>query len=153
MSRFNTEIILNHVFHIIFKTALLQQSMYKMDNSLALNSLWKSCAGNDHQPLQKSGNITEKKCIEMLPIFPVCPWTSCMIRNMYKYVICTFAVVCKIWISQGKVKSPIIWDFPNNWKLNTTGITNTNQLQMNKKMEWTLAIVQVVSSKMTRSSK
>ena len=46
-----------------------------------------------------------------------------MIRDMYKYVIDKFAVVCKIWASQGKVKSPIIWDFPNKWKLNTTGIT------------------------------
>ena len=59
--------------------------------------------------------------IEMLPIFPVCPWTSRMIRDIYNF---KFAVVCKIWVSQGKVKSPIIWDVPNIWKLNTTGISN-----------------------------
>ena len=44
--------------------------MYKMDNSLALNSLWKSCAGNDHQPLQKSGNITGKKIYRDASNFP-----------------------------------------------------------------------------------
>ena len=52
--------------------------------------------------------------IETLPIPQICPRPSQTIGNIYDF---EFSLVGKIWDSREAVKSPIVWDFPDIWKL------------------------------------
>ena len=52
--------------------------------------------------------------IETLPIFPICQWPSQTIGDVYDF---QFSLVGKVWDVRETVKSPIVWDFPDKWKL------------------------------------
>ena len=52
--------------------------------------------------------------IETLPIPQICPRPSQTIGDIYDF---EFSLVGKIWDSREAVKSPIVWDFPDIWKL------------------------------------
>ena len=52
--------------------------------------------------------------IETLSIFPIRPRPSQIIGDVYDL---WFSLVGKIWDGRGIAKSPIVWDFPDIWKL------------------------------------
>ena len=52
--------------------------------------------------------------IETLPILQICPRPSQTIGDIYDF---EFSFVGKISDSRETVKSPIVWDFPDIWKL------------------------------------
>ena len=67
---------------------------------------------NDHQPSQKSGMHQQK--IEMFLIFLIGLWPTQTTGDVYDF---QFSLVKIIWDSWETVKSLIIGDFPNIWKL------------------------------------
>ena len=50
---------------------------------------------------------------ETLPILQICPRSCKAIGDIYDF---EFSLVGKIWDSLEKVKSPIVYDFPDKWK-------------------------------------
>ena len=70
---------------------------------------WKSgMIADDHKNLGHVGKI------EMLPIFPICPQPSQIMGDVYDL---WFSLVGKIGDAWETAKSPIVWDFPDIWKL------------------------------------
>ena len=52
--------------------------------------------------------------IETLSIFPIRPRPSQIIGDVYSW---RFSLVGKIWDGRENAKSPIVWDFPDIWKV------------------------------------
>ena len=52
--------------------------------------------------------------IETLPIFPICLRPFQTIGDVYDF---QFSLVGKVWDGRETVESPIVWDFPDIWKL------------------------------------
>ena len=52
--------------------------------------------------------------IETLPIFPICLRPSQTIGDVYDF---QFSLVGKVWDGRERVECPIVWDFPDIWKL------------------------------------
>ena len=81
--------------------------------------------------------------IETLPIFPICLRPS---QTDFQ-----FSLVGKVWDGRETVESPIVWDFPDIWKLGfkASNINATGQRQMALPI-FTLRIY-TISKPLTRS--